>query len=141
MHERSRRLFDFGTFLARHAAETISTTPPHVQQLRLSLTDYQVRIAQDLMASTYVRHGMEVAVWADLPKGIRDRYLEMAERAILTATTDVRQRLIDRAVAYITRWMDAPYGGRGTEPTPEEIAREAVTYYECSLSQVPSEVL
>lgn len=109
-------------------------------EAQLKASDYHIRIAKDLMAATYVYHEMEVPVWADLPQGVRQRYLDMAERAIKTAGTEVRQRLIDRAVAHVARWMDAPYGGRGTEPTPEEIAREAVTFYECSLSDVPPEV-
>lgn len=139
MREDSKRLFDFGTLLARLTAESIRLEPTHVTQLKLS--DYHVRIAKDLMASTYVRNQMEVPAWGDLPSGVQQRYLEMSERAIMTAGTEVRQRLIDRTVAYITDWMNAPYGGLGTAPAPEEIAREAVTYYECSLSNVPLEVL
>lgn len=139
MHESSRRLFDFGSFLAKHAAEIKLPEPVHVTQLKLS--DYHIRIAKDIMAATYTRHQMEVPAWGDLPVGVQQRYLEMSERAILTAGTEVRQRLIDRAVAHVSRWMDEPYGGRGTEPTPEDIAREAVTFYEVSLSNVPPEVL
>lgn len=74
--------------------------------------------------------------WMDLPVAIRERSQRLSERVTreldpMDCESDMRE-----AVAQIEEWMDGPYGGRGTEPTPADIAREAISRYQALRTRV-----
>lgn len=95
-----------------------------------SLALCAVQIAQQLAAATAIEAGVPTPPWESLPVQLQQKCLRIAERALAMRDPDVRLEAAVKAERAFAAWMNAPYGGTGTEPTHEEMAAKAIALYE-----------